>query len=227
MPLRGRAGVADTHFRFELEPLQVFADAPRARRIAFERDELEIGEFEQMAGLAAGRRAGVEHAHAVAHAEQRRGELRAGVLHRNDALAETGNAVYRHRRGELDGVVAGLARGNVMVLQHLQIGVDRRVTGVHAQCERALRVAGGEHRLPGVGPGAFHRVDPPRRVVPEGHFVGLRGREQRLALTQETAQHRVDEPLGEREFTTCVDGADRLIDHRERRVRGARFVVDE
>ena len=100
-----------THFRFELEPLQVFADATRARRVAFERDEVQVGEFEQMAGLAARRRARVEHAHAVTHAEQLRSELRAGVLHGHDAVVEAGNPVDGHRRGELDGVFAGPARG--------------------------------------------------------------------------------------------------------------------
>ncbi len=34
------------------------------------------------------------------HAEQLRGELRARILHGDDALVEAGNAIDRHRRGE-------------------------------------------------------------------------------------------------------------------------------
>ena len=79
----------------ELQTLQILTDTTRARGIAFERDELEIGEFEQMPGLATGRGARVEHAHAVAHVQERRRALGAGILYRNDASSETGNRFDR------------------------------------------------------------------------------------------------------------------------------------
>jgi hypothetical protein len=42
---------------------------------------MDIGQFEQMAGLASGGRAGVQHAHPVGNLAERRGKLGAGILY--------------------------------------------------------------------------------------------------------------------------------------------------
>jgi len=153
-----------------------------ARHVAFERHQLQVGELEQMSGLAARRRARVQHSHAVTHAEQLRRELSTCVLHRDNALVEAWNTVDRHRRGELDRVLARFARGNVMLLEQLQIGFDGRMPCVHAQRQWTLGVAGRQHVLPCFRPRAPHCVDPPCRVIPARHFVALRFGQQLLAL---------------------------------------------
>ena len=70
----------------------------RRRAVGVERDDLDVGELGQMRGLAARRRAGIEHAHAVRGTKQRRGELRARVLHRERAFRESRKLRHRARR---------------------------------------------------------------------------------------------------------------------------------
>ena len=92
-----------------------------------------------MAGLAARRRAGIQHPQGVRRQtlalravlaqylftwlriEQARCPLRAGVLHRHVAFVEAGQAVHRHRAVEGDGVRAGLMRGQSSLVEALQI----------------------------------------------------------------------------------------------------------
>ena len=216
VPLRGGAGIADAYLSVQPEPLQVFADTACTARVAFKRNQLEIGQLEQMTRLSAGRSAGVQHTHAVARAEPLGGELRAGVLHRHDAVVKAGDAVDRHRRGQAHGVVAGAGSVDMVVLQDLQIGVDRRVARVDTQRQRPLRVAGCKYVLPVVGPRFAYRVDPPGRVVPARNFVVLGCGEERVPLAQEAAQHGVDETLCKRELAARGNRVDGLIDDGER-----------
>ena len=77
VPPRRRLGRVAAHdARREPEPRQIGAHPLEPRRVAVERGQLDVGELQQVRGLAAGRRAGIEHAHAVGEIEQRRRELR-------------------------------------------------------------------------------------------------------------------------------------------------------
>ncbi len=69
---------------------EVVRDAWHPPGIAVDGQEIEIGELGKVRRLAAGRRAGVEHAHPAADVEQRRRELGPGVLDRDIAVAEAG-----------------------------------------------------------------------------------------------------------------------------------------
>lgn len=227
MPLRGISCVADAHVGCERQPREVLADARRARRIAFERDDLGVREFENVARLAAGRRARIEHAHAVARAEPFGRELRARVLHRHDAVRETRNALDGQRRCEPYRVTADLLGIDPLGTQHVEIRIRRHAARVHAQRERAGRVARGKNARPCVGPRTLDRVDPPRLVVPARAPIGLQPLEPHGPLAQEAAQHRVDEPLRERALAARADRRHRLIDDGEGRVGGVLVVVDE
>ena len=66
-PSHQRAGVAASAARVcgaQAEAGERLVDARQARRVAVEREQVEVGELEQVRGLAAGRGAGVEHARA-------------------------------------------------------------------------------------------------------------------------------------------------------------------
>ena len=124
-------------------------------------------------------------------------------------------------------MVAGAGGVDMVVLQDLQIGVDRRVARVDSQRQRSLRVASCEHVLPVVGPRFAYRVDPPGRVVPARDFVVLGCCEERFPLAQEAAQHGVDETLRERELAARGNRVDGLIDDGERCVSCCFFSVCE
>lgn len=226
VPLRGVCRVADAHVGRERQPREIFADARRARRIAFERDHLGVRELENVARLAAGRRARVEHAHAVARAEPFGRELRAGVLHRHDAVREARNALDGPRRCKPYRVKADLLGVDPLGAQRVEIRVRRHPARIHAQRERAGRIARGENALPCIGPRALDGIDPPRLVVPKRAPIGLQPLEPRGPLAQKPAQHRVDEPLRKRALAARADRGHGLIDDGEGRISGV-LVVDE
>ncbi|CAG9270540.1 hypothetical protein BCEP4_610012 [Burkholderia cepacia] len=220
VPRVGRTRIADAHVRRERQPHEVLADPRRARGVAFQRNDFRIGEFEDMTGLAAGCRACVEHAHAVTRAKPFGCELRTGILHRHDAVGKPRNAIDRQRRREPHGMLADRGRFDSARPQRIEIRVDARAARIHAQRQRPLALAGREDRLPCVGPRALHRIDPPRAVIPARDDIVLQRRDERVALAQETAQHRIDHPLRERAFAAGADHGHGLVDHRERRIRG-------
>jgi hypothetical protein len=227
----GWPGVADPHFRFEFQPPQVVADTSRARCVAFERDELKLGQFEQMAGLAAGRGARVEHAHAVARAQQLRGELRAASCTETTPSLKAGNAVHRHRRIEFDGVARrhGSRRcdGSCSTCRYASTvewrALTRNVSGPCVLPERRALLA--------THPAMRVFAGPRRSTMPGSSSARLRRRcAARAALRVRAGNCRstaLTSPLANDELAARSDRADRLIDHGERRVGRARFVVDQ
>ena len=73
------------------------ADALRARGIDVQGQHVHRGAFEQVRRFPAGRRAGVQDAGAGRRIKQLGRALRAGVLHRNEPVEETGQGIDRHR----------------------------------------------------------------------------------------------------------------------------------
>ena len=75
------AAIADYDFCREPQPRKIFADALRAHAVRVHCKQLAPGEFEQVSGFSARRRAGIEDPHPVAHIQKRRRPLGARVLH--------------------------------------------------------------------------------------------------------------------------------------------------
>ena len=72
-----------------MQAFEVFADPRGASGVKLDGQQVELGQFEQMRGFAAGGGAGVEDAHPVLHGQQFGGTLCADVLHRHQPFAET------------------------------------------------------------------------------------------------------------------------------------------
>jgi hypothetical protein len=83
-----------------------FGDAPAARGLEIERQQIEVGPFQQVGRLAARRRAGIEHMAARGRREQCRGQLRARILHRHQAIGKARQGVDRDRTGQRQSAFA-------------------------------------------------------------------------------------------------------------------------
>ena len=106
--------IGDNDARAQVEPREILRDALEPRGIDIERHEIERGELGQVRGLAAGRGAHVEHAHAIFDAQQRRGELRAGILDHEQAFGVTRQAGDDAGLGKDDPCLADRARGDAL-----------------------------------------------------------------------------------------------------------------
>ena len=108
--LDGCTASAATHVRPQPEARQRLVDAFAPRRVDVQRGDLCIGKLQQVRRLAAGRGAGIEdrQRRAAIHAlqQQRRGQLRRGVLHRHHAFIKARDFVHRTGRARIDAVLA-------------------------------------------------------------------------------------------------------------------------
>ena len=80
----------------QIQALQVFFNPPCPPGVDIERQQIEICHFQQMRGLAAGRRTGIKHARARLWRKQFGSALRPCILHRNNALKKTGQSIDRY-----------------------------------------------------------------------------------------------------------------------------------
>ena len=113
-----------------------------------QRGQRHVGALQDMAGLATGRRAGIEYALAGLRIEQACRPLRAGILHRHMAFVETGERMHRHRLVEGDGIRTGLMRRQPGLVEAPQIARHIAVATIDAQGERRVQQAGVEDALP-------------------------------------------------------------------------------
>ena len=204
-------------------------DARQARGVAIERDEIDIGAFEHMRGLAARRGARIEHALAVGEIEQIGDALRGAVLHREQAFGITRQARHvgafvRARSHRRDRVRVGRDAGGAQALRADASRVARR---------RLTRSVSGASRLfasriasTSSGQSRRERVDQPARMRGARDGVAIERRIDRRALAREAAQHRVDEAAMARlaELARRVDRErdDRVVrqtEHRDLRQR--------
>ena len=209
------AAVAHLRARLQVQARQRVVHAREALRIAVEGEHVQVGELQEVRGLAAGGGAGVQHARARRQAgahQQVAGALGGGVLHRDGAVGEAGQAVDRHRGGEHDGLGVGELAGQAGGLELLQVLRTGELANVHAQAHRRAHLGGGGDGLPSVRPVGAQAVDPPLRMIPlaGGLFVG--GGHQRGALADEAAQHGVEERGRLRH--ALAGGGDGLVDER-------------
>ena len=205
------------------EPFEVFADARETRRVEIERDEIELGAFEHVRGLAAGRGAGIEHALPVGEIEQIDDALRGAVLHREKTFCIAGKTRHIRAALEHDRVLEIVVRGrsDVVGAKTFEKRRPAAATPVDAQRQRRFAVVRGEDRVGVVGPVASQRVDEPARMRRARDFVGVEARIERHALAHEATQQRVDETAVARlaEFARGVDarGDDGVIGHFQNR----------
>ena len=103
----GVAGVGDTGLGAQAEPGERLVDARQPAGVAVDGEEVEIGELEQVRGLAAGRGAGVEDA--ARRARRAAGRSRSGaarwaalILDRDHAGGEARQLRHRHRPCQRD-----------------------------------------------------------------------------------------------------------------------------
>src|SRR5437867_470497 len=145
-----------------------------------------------MGGFPARRGAGVEHTLAWSEVEKPRGALCAGVLHRNLALGETGQPVYRNRVFQCQGFPTQGSRGDPRRAKPLYILLHRNTAGIDAQRHRRMVVSGCECVLPTLRISCTYEIDPPPRMLVTRFFVGAHLRSERAALAQVAAQQAVD-----------------------------------
>src|SRR5450830_2036446 len=123
-----------------------------------ERPQVEIGIFEQMPGLAAGRGAGIEHAHAILYIEQRRGQLGSSVLYRYQAVGKARYLGHWHGFVQPYCIRTDLTSAYAITGQQMQIIRHRTAPAVHAQAQRWRGIAGVKNGLPLIGISAFDAV---------------------------------------------------------------------
>src|SRR5580704_7457097 len=100
IPEAGRlARIADGDTRGALQPPQRVLDERGALCIDVERGDFAAAaeELEQVPGLAARGRAGIQDAHASVHIEQPGGQLRARILYRDQTVREPRQVTHAYR----------------------------------------------------------------------------------------------------------------------------------
>src|SRR6185503_17870470 len=85
------------HAGAEAETLEITLEACAARRIGVERRQRDLRALENVAALAAGRGARIEHALTVGEVQAERRALRAGVLYRHVSALESRQSLERNR----------------------------------------------------------------------------------------------------------------------------------
>src|SRR5258706_8239633 len=103
-----------------------------------------------------------------------RGALRAWVLHRDFARAETGQAFYRQRIFEQYRLAAIATRGDTLPGEPRLVFLRLHASAIDAQTHRRMRIAGSKHRLPCDRVGAEQKLRPTLRMLMLGFRLALK-----------------------------------------------------
>ncbi len=149
-----------------------------------------------MGGLAAGRGAGVQHAHPRLDSEQGRRQLRGGVLHRGPTLGKSGQRGGFDRFGQRERRRGRRHRLGVFPRrrQSRAVHVAAALEPVDPQGEGWPGVVGGDDGRPVVRPVPLQPFQQPARMGRPGFRVGLynsmrrRGKDRSTALVNPAAQ---------------------------------------
>jgi hypothetical protein len=187
----------------QLQAVQRVLHARQAHGVAVQRQQVQVGQFQQVgvlppgAAQASSTRAPSAGAVRRAAAARRAGRRRPAPrprLRQSRAVAAPGRAGPAPPPGRPGPGRPAAWRREALGGQPLHVGRAGAAAGVHAQRHRRALVGGGQQGLPGLRPVVLDALYPPQRVV-----VGAQRRactactSQRVALTQEAAQHGVDE----------------------------------
>ncbi|MNJ48860.1 hypothetical protein D3C77_440660 [compost metagenome] len=199
-PAGGVAGITGNQLGIQAQTVEVFPDPGQALGFEVDRDhglQFRFG-FEQVAGLAARRAAGVEHALAGREVEQVGSQLRGFVLNADPALIEPRQTAHIAGLGEEDAIDAVLAGTGLQsrFAQQFQVGITTVMTAVDPQDHRRMRIVGGADGFPLLGPEGLQRFLQPARVGGAHHGIAFEFGEDIVALALRAAQHGVEQGLG-------------------------------
>ena len=176
----GRVASPATSARGESKPIEVRADSREPARVAVERPDLVEARagFQDVTGLAARRRARIEHALARREVEEARRALGRDVLNRRIACREARQRIDGLRRVEHDRGRDFLVRprADARGLEPCEIVAACRAPLVHAQPHRRGRIVRGADPLPVVGPVVRELLEQPARMAEPRLVVALRAR---------------------------------------------------
>ena len=223
-PPAGRLLRIGRHHRgLQAEPVEVLVDPLAALGVDVERQHRQRRtrrrHLQQVRGLAARRGAGIQHPQRLRQIEpveqQLRGQLGAGVLHRDVAFGEAGDLVDRQRMRQQHALGPHPLRSYIHSMKPTQDAGHGRFLCIDPQHHRRLGVVGAQDVLPLPGMVVLQVVDPPARVVPQGQgLLGGRG-DQRFLFPQKAAQAGVDEARLRPHRRAALGGLDRLVDQGE------------
>jgi hypothetical protein len=174
---------------------EAFLDAREPRGVDVERQQVDVGALEDVRGLAAGRRAGIEDAQTVVYVEERRGVLRGEVLDRERAVRKSGKLGHRTRLRDDQSRRSGRFGGHAGRRELPQQLVAPDEAPIDAQRKRRTRIARFEDRLPVLGMVAARAIDPPLRIRPARDVARDNRAAHVVLLAQVSAQERIGERL--------------------------------
>ncbi|MNH08866.1 hypothetical protein D3C79_683000 [compost metagenome] len=198
-----------------MQAVEVFPHTGQALGFKVDGDHLRkagLG-FEQVAGLAAGGTAGVEHALPRGQFEQVGRQLRGLVLNADPAFGKARQAAHVAGFGEDDAVTAELAGAgaDARLRQQRQVGIAAVMAAIDPQDHRRMGIVGGADGFPVLRPERFQRLLQPARMRSAHHRIALHVGEQRFAFTLGAAQDGIEQALGPGLFQ-LVGATDGLAD---------------
>ncbi|MNS74361.1 hypothetical protein D3C72_1078350 [compost metagenome] len=171
-----------------------------------------------MRGLAAGRRAGVQHPHAVGRRQQLSRQLRARILHRPPAFGKAGQLRHGLGAAQHHAGLANRLRFQACGFEGGQYLFAAGAAAVDAQSQGCRHIGRFQNPLPVLRVGDTQLLDPPAGVVPlRLGAVGHRGF-QRRAFAQKTAQASIEHAFERRQAAGVGGGCHGLVHHRMGRV---------
>ena len=155
-------------------------------------------QFENMAGLAAGRAAGVQYPLAGLQLQQRRRQLGRFVLHADRTGGEPRQLLHITGLGQGHAIGAeGTGdSGDTGVLQLLQVSIAAGLPAIDPQAHRRVQVVGCTQRFPVLRPDLLQGLLQPARMGDADHRVMFQLRQQGGALALGAAQHGIEHALG-------------------------------
>ena len=204
------------YLRRQAEPRKIGVDSGSAGGIAFERGQIDVGQFENVGCLATGGGASIQYALPGGNIQPRCRMLRTGILHRNATVGEAGQTGDRNRLLEQKtarDVVAVRSSADARRIEFRQYAADIGSASIDSQGHRRVGIAGSEHGFGMSCQLAPNRFHPPSGMTSMGDQVRIGSFNKGVGLTQEIAQHCVNQAL-EAAAMQCERRLDRLINRR-------------
>ena len=192
----GRRSIRGHQLGMQSRARQVVGNALQARRFDVQRRDRQVfGALQDVQRLSARRGTGIQHGLTGMQIEVGAGQLRTGILYRHLATREAGQPFDRNRPVEHQ-------RGRhlrVRTCGYPGLGKTRGVVGegcltqVDPQRHRRAFLQRRQDRGGLYRPGVVDGTEQPVRLCMAQRLVGVDVRLQRFALTQQPAQHPVDQ----------------------------------
>ncbi|MNO94778.1 hypothetical protein D3C76_864050 [compost metagenome] len=199
-PGGGVAAVGGDQFGAQFQAFEVLAHPHQAFGFKVHGDDagqLGFG-FEDMAGLAAGCTASVEHALARRQVQQIGSQLCRFVLHADPAFGEARQAAHVGGCIEDDAIAAVNAciGGDTRFTEQAKVGITAVMAAVDPQNHGRVRVVRRANGFPLLGPEGFERFLQPARVGGAHYRVVFQLGQQGFAFPLRAAQYGIEQGLG-------------------------------